>query len=176
MSTDVQEESFSESAPLVRQRKETREKVERALKALGKWALTNLLLLLTIASVIVGIIVGVSVREANPSRVAIELIAFPGEIFLRMLQMLILPLIIFSLIAGLGSLDTKVAGALGRRTVLYYGLTTVLAVSLGLLLVITIKPGGRHAIEKSCDNSSSAVNNMERLDTLDSILDLIRWM
>ena len=73
---------------------------------------TNLLLLLTIASVFVGVALGVGLREAHPGRLAQELIALPGEIFLRMLKMLILPLIVFSLIAGLGSLDAKVGNTL----------------------------------------------------------------
>ena len=73
----------------------------------------------------------------------VELLSLPGELFLRMLKMLILPLIMFSLMAGLGSLDTKVAGALGWRTVLYYITTTLIAVVLGLTLVMVIQPGGR---------------------------------
>ena len=73
----------------------------------------------------------------------VELLSLPGELFLRMLKMLILPLIMFSLMAGLGSLDTKVAGALGWRTVLYYMTTTLIAVVLGLTLVMVIQPGGR---------------------------------
>ena len=48
-------------------------------------------------------------HAAHPGRVAVEIIALPGELFLRMLKMPILPLIIFSLMAGLGSLDTRVA-------------------------------------------------------------------
>lgn len=166
------EESVSESAPLVSQQRKTCGRVSKLLKVTKKWLLTNLLLLLTIASVLIGCAVGLSVKEADPGREAVELIAFPGEIFLRMLKMLILPLIIFSLIAGLGSLEVRVAGALGWKTMLYYGTTTVLAVALGLLLVMTIQPGSRHHIEGACDNSTPAITN--NLETLDAILDLLR--
>lgn len=150
-----------------------------SLKSLTNWLLTNLLLILTVASVVVGIIIGLSVREVNMDphsngyRVMVQLVGFPGEIFLRMLQMLILPLIVFSLIAGLGSLETKVAGSLGWKTVLYYGTTTLIAVILGLVLVSAIKPGEQH-IDLNCDNSTQH-DLSQRLDTLDSILDLLRY-
>ena len=167
------DESVSESDPLVPQQRQTCGKVFKLLKATRKWLLTNVLLLLTIASVLIGCAVGLSVKEAHPDRVAVVLIAFPGEIFLRMLKMLILPLIIFSLIAGLGSLEVRVAGALGWKTMLYYGTTTVLAVALGLLLVMTIQPGSRHQIEVGCDNSTTVIAS-NNLETLDAILDLLR--
>ncbi len=178
------DDSFSESAPLVSQPHQTRERAVDCLKTTGRWALNNLLLLLTIASVLVGVIVGASVREAvditeitgpkDPTRVAYELIKFPGEIFLRMLQMLILPLIVFSLLAGLGSLETKVAGSLGWKTVVYYLSTTGLAIVLGLTLVLAIQPGSRFHIARDCDNETVVRNG--HLATLDSILDLIRYM
>ena len=90
-----------------------------------------------------------------------------------MLKMLILPLIIFSLMAGLGSLDTRVAGALGWRTVAYYFTTTILAIVLGLILVMVIRPGARGRVDKPCDNSTFSVQGHE-LETLDAILDLLR--
>lgn len=149
------------------------------LKTVVKWFRDNLLLILTIVSVIVGAIIGLSVRgvsmphDSEGYRVMVTLLGFPGEIFLRMLKMLILPLIIFSLIAGLGSLETKVAGSLGWKTVLYYTTTTILAVILGLILVNVIKPGGRN-IPLECDNSTVHSKGHD-LKVLDSVLDLLRY-
>lgn len=149
------------------------------LKAVSKWLRANLLLLLTVVSVVVGAIIGIAVREVNMERTSngyllmVELLGFPGEVFLRMLKMLILPLIVFSLIAGLGSLETKVAGSLGWKTVLYYGCTTFLAVVLGLILVNIIKPGGRAQFSE-CDNSTLH-DHGNNLDVMDTILDLIRY-
>lgn len=175
MSTEaLNEETASENVPLVTHQYATQTRAIKALRAGGRCMSTNLLLLLTIASVFVGVALGVGVREAHPGRLAHELIALPGEIFLRMLKMLILPLIVFSLIAGLGSLDVKVAGALGWRTVVYYFTTTFLAVALGLLLVMTIRPGSRNPVEPTCNNASSSFTDGQQLETLDSILDLIR--
>ena len=132
----------------------------------------NMLLIFTVVAVFLGVVLGLAIKPANPSQLAQELIAFPGEIFLRALKMLILPLIVFSLIAGLGSLDIKVAGAIGIRTILYYGSTTILAVVLGLVLVLTIRPGYINSPGKPCDNHT--LTDAQQIDTLDSILDLVR--
>ena len=150
-----------------------RRRCARWLSVVGRWTLANLLLVATFLSVVVGIVLGLSIHQAQPGRAWIEILSFPGELFLRMLKMLILPLIIFSLMAGLGSLDVKVAGSLGWRTIAYYLTTTVVAAVLGLILVMTIRPGERGRIEKICDNSSLSVSG-HHLETLDSVLDLLR--
>ena len=179
----VMENSSLEISPLVKQEEQKRLCSRKCCSSTGKrvlrWLKKNLLLVLTVISVIVGVIIGLSVRtvdmprDSNGYRVMVEVLGFPGEIFLRMLKMLILPLIVFSLIAGLGSLEAKVAGSLGWKTVLYYFSTTFLAIVVGLILVSLIKPGGGRDFTMECDNSTrhSMSNN---LDTLDSILDLIR--
>ena len=170
--SESQSEGQSESQPLVSDDVSSYRRV-RWLRTVGRWTNDNRLLILTVLSVLVGIVVGLCVRQAHPGRVAVELLSLPGELFLRMLKMLILPLIMFSLMAGLGSLDTKVAGALGWRTVLYYMTTTLIAVVLGLTLVMVIQPGGRGKVDKPCDNSTFSVQGHE-LETLDAILDLMR--
>jgi len=60
----------------------------------------NALLLATVVAVVVGIALGIALREAHMSKLQIAYFAFPGEILLRMLKMIILPLIICSLITG----------------------------------------------------------------------------
>ena len=64
------------------------------------WIKTNLLLVLTVLGVILGGIIGFAGRAANPSDEVIMFISFPGDVLMRMLKMLILPLIISSLIGG----------------------------------------------------------------------------
>lgn len=73
------------------------------------WFGENALLVLTIAGVVLGIVFGFIGRIGNYSEDTIMLISFPGDILMRMLKMLILPLIISSLIAGLAQLDAKVS-------------------------------------------------------------------
>ena len=68
----------------------------------------NLILVLTLIGIIGGIIVGFVGRLYEPSAGAIELIGFPGEMLLRLLKMLILPLIISSLITGILDIHLKI--------------------------------------------------------------------
>ncbi len=65
-----------------------------------QWFKENLLLVFTVASVALGIIFGLLLRLAEPSDNAILAIGFPGDILMRLLKMLILPLIVSSLITG----------------------------------------------------------------------------
>ena len=64
------------------------------------WCKQNLLLVLTVLGVILGAIIGFAARSANPSQEVIMFIEFPGDVLMRMLKMLILPLIVSSLIGG----------------------------------------------------------------------------
>ena len=64
------------------------------------WMRRNLLLVLTVAGVFAGTAIGLFIRRYQPSEETIMFISFPGDILMRMLKMLILPLIISSLIAG----------------------------------------------------------------------------
>jgi Na+/H+-dicarboxylate symporter len=65
-----------------------------------------------------------------------------GDGFVRLIQMLVVPLITTTLIAGVTAMgDPKKLGSLGSRTIGLYFLTTWLAVSLGLLAGTLIRPG-----------------------------------
>ena len=65
-----------------------------------------------------------------------------GEFFLRALKMIIVPLVMFSMISGIAGLgDVRRLGRMGGRTVGYYLLTTLVAVSLGSVVVNLIAPG-----------------------------------
>ena len=79
-------------------------------------------------------------------------VSYIGEIFLRMLKALILPLIVPSLITAVGSLDMSLSGKVGLRAVLYYFTTTIVAVILGIVLVVTIHPGvsGQNKVSQHC--------------------------
>ncbi len=68
--------------------------------------------------------------------------AFIGTLFLRMLKMLVVPLIAASIIAGIASVGgTRGLGRLGLKTAVYYLVTSLLAVLIGLALVDAVKPG-----------------------------------
>ena len=71
---------------------------------------------------------------------------------LQGLKMVVLPLIIFSIISGIAALDGKTTGRLGGYAVAYYGVTTILAVIIGIIMSATIKPGvGDNDDEVGCE-------------------------
>ena len=65
-----------------------------------------------------------------------------GNGFIRLMQMLVIPLVICSLICGTMSIgDTKTLGRVGVKTLVFYTATTALAISIALILAILIRPG-----------------------------------
>uniref|UniRef100_A0A6Q2X5F1 Amino acid transporter n=1 Tax=Esox lucius TaxID=8010 RepID=A0A6Q2X5F1_ESOLU len=130
----------------------------------------NLVLFLTILGVIAGSVTGVLLRPMSPlSPDVVMIIAFPGDILMRMLKMLILPLIISSLITGLAGLDAKSSGRLGTRAMVYYMSTTIIAAVLGVFLVLLIHPGN----PKLKSNLGPGKKN-DDVSSLDAFFDLIR--
>ncbi len=65
-----------------------------------------------------------------------------GDIFIRLLKFIAVPLVLFSIISGISGLSNISAlGKMGAKTLSFYLITTVTAVMLGLLLVNVIRPG-----------------------------------
>jgi proton glutamate symport protein len=65
-----------------------------------------------------------------------------GDLFLRLLQMLVVPLIVSSLITGVtGMGDLRTLGSIGGRAIIFYLTTSFLAILTGILVVNVIKPG-----------------------------------
>jgi len=65
-----------------------------------------------------------------------------GTIFINLLKLIAMPLILFSLVSGIGNLkDISRLSSMGLKTISFYIFTTVVAVSLGLFLVNIIDPG-----------------------------------
>jgi Na+/H+-dicarboxylate symporter len=65
-----------------------------------------------------------------------------GDIFLKLLKLIAIPLVLFSIVTGIADLaDISKLGRMGVKTILVYTGTTVLAISLGLFLVNIIGPG-----------------------------------
>ena len=73
---------------------------------------TNFLTIGTMAGVIGGVIFGLILRNCKEtwSEREVMYVSYIGEIFLRMLKALILPLIVPSLITAVGSLDLSLSG------------------------------------------------------------------
>ena len=65
-----------------------------------------------------------------------------GTIFVKLLKLIAVPLILASLIKGISDLkDISKFASIGLKTIIIYVLTTVIAISIGLILVNTLNPG-----------------------------------
>ncbi|XP_069072332.1 excitatory amino acid transporter 4-like isoform X2 [Pleurodeles waltl] len=130
----------------------------------------NAFVILTVAGVILGIILAFALRPYNMTYRQVKYFSFPGELLMRLLQMLVLPLIISSLVSGMASLDSKASGKMGLRAVFYYMATTFIAVFIGIVMVIIIHPG------KGTKEDLHGETKIERVQTADAFMDLVRNM
>lgn len=130
----------------------------------------NAFVLLTVTAVIVGTILGFALRPYRMSYREVKYFSFPGELLMRMLQMLVLPLIISSLVTGMAALDSKASGKMGMRAVVYYMTTTIIAVVIGIIIVMIIHPG------KGTKENMHREGKIVQVTAADAFLDLIRNM
>lgn len=100
-----------------------------------------------------GVLVGLALAQFEwGSSFARDWIKPFGRMFLNALKLIAVPLILASLIKGVSDLkDISSLSKMGFRTLFTFILTTVLAVSLGLLLVNVIKPGSSISEETRVD-------------------------
>ncbi len=72
----------------------------------------------------------------------VNYVSWMGEIFLRALKMIIIPLVLSSIICGVANIgNAENLGRLGLKTMLYYIMTSIFAILTGLFLVNIFKPG-----------------------------------
>lgn len=111
----------------------------------GHWQIFAALLLATATALLLrGLLAGVADESAGAQVLAVTLEAsrFVGELFMRGLKMIIMPLILTSVVSGIASLHGVSGFArLGLKTALFYASTSLLAVLVGLVLVNLIEPG-----------------------------------
>lgn len=69
-------------------------------------------------------------------------VAFLGDLFVRAIRMLVAPIVLVTIAAGITALaDPRRLGGLGARTIGLFALTTFIAVSIGMLVATVIRPG-----------------------------------
>ncbi len=90
-----------------------------------------------------GILVGLLYNNSlSMDNTFYDLIVLLGDIFIRLLKMVIVPLVLTSIIIGISSInDRSKIGRMGIKTIIYYISTSLIAILIGLSLVNTIKPG-----------------------------------
>lgn len=107
-----------------------------------------------------------------------------GTIFINLLKLIAVPLILASLIKGISDLkDISKLSKMGGRTIGLYVLTTVIAVSIGLVIVNIIKPGSFISEQTRTELVSSytadanskieAANKQSEVEPLQSLIDIV---
>ncbi len=96
-----------------------------------------------------------------------------GDMFIRMIKMIIVPLILSSLIMGIASNgDFKKLGRLGAKAIIWFELATTLALIVGLVVVNWLQPGlGVHVGE--VDTKIVAVAAKKSVDLLETVVNII---
>lgn len=96
-----------------------------------------------------------------------------GDIFINSLKLIAVPLVLFSIMEGITSLsDTNSLGRLGLKTITIYILTTMIAISVGLIAVNVLKPGESVSEEQRITNRISyelwvaETDGVEKLDEM----------
>lgn len=89
-----------------------------------------------IGGLLLGILVGLIWPGAAPN------LAVLGDLFVRLIRMLVVPIVFVSITTGVAALaDPRKLGAVGGRTIALFFGTTVVAVSIGMLIALLIHPG-----------------------------------
>lgn len=156
---DICEESFEASLASCTDKRMTLTGKNKSSK---KWLAENVILLFTLLGVVLGIILGnifiymylypikinlinlylllgFSMRKLNMQKDTIMLISYPGELFMRLLKLMILPLVIASLVAGTASINAQMNGRIALRTFAYFASTSIFNSLLGISLVTLIR-------------------------------------
>lgn len=89
-----------------------------------------------------GIAVGILLCRITPYENWSPYIKWAGDIFLRGLRMIVIPLVFTSIALGVAGMGNSAAlGRIAGKTILYYIVTTAIAAAVGLTLVNLVKPG-----------------------------------
>ena len=121
-----------------------------------------------ILGVIVGLVFGEKATIIEPI----------GTIFLRLITMIVVPLVLVSLMLGTASLgDLRKLGRIGIKTIVYFTITTMIAISIGLLLANVVKPGAGLNEEIKAElyknYESTAQVGIERMEEKPSAIDVL---
>ena len=96
-----------------------------------------------------------------------------GQGFIKLMKMLVVPLVFCSLVCGSMAIgDTKKLGSVGVRTIIFYLLTTALAITVALLVGNLINPGMGLDMSTIQANVTS-VDSVESTSLVETILNII---
>ena len=139
--------------------------------------------------ILIGLVLGVlwgiiSVSTAIPSTLTTNYIEPIGSVFIALLKMVAMPLVLASLIVGVASMnDFNKLSRIGGRTIAIYIGTTMMAITVGLLLVNIVRPGVQlpddtrnnlmQLYAQNVASSLESASTLEKQSPLQPIVDIV---
>ena len=118
-----------------------------------------------------GILAGILLCKITPYDNWSKYIKWAGDIFLRGLRMIVIPLVFTSIALGVAGMGNSAAlGRIAGKTLLYYIVTTAIAATIGLTLVNIVKPGVGASLNLAEKVSSVGSQQVSFIDEIVSIV------
>lgn len=124
-----------------------------------------------IIGMVLGVIAGVIISpnfgwlDELTSKVTANWLALPGKLFLKLVQMIIVPLIFTSIVTGLAGSSTGQLRKMGPGVVLYFVTTTIISITTGIVLALVINPGKYFAGREMLESASAPLSITESTPT-----------
>jgi Na+/H+-dicarboxylate symporter len=97
-----------------------------------------------------------------------------GDIFIRLIKMIIIPLIFFSIVSGITNVkDTKTLGRLGLKSLFAFLVTTFLAITIGLVIGSILEPGSGLTLNLDKSFKPQSAPAQTTLQLFDTILNIV---
>jgi Na+/H+-dicarboxylate symporter len=124
-----------------------------------KLSIPSWILLGTVLGLFAGLIVGPPIGNLR----------FLGDIFLRLVTMAVVPMVFFAVTVALGRMEVRDLGRVGGKVIVFYTVTTIIAIILGLLAANLVQPG----IGITAPPELKKPTTTPKVDILDALLQII---
>lgn len=123
-----------------------------------------------------GVLTGILLCKVTPYESWSPYIKWAGDMFLRALRMIVIPLVFTSIAMGVAGMGTTAAlGRIAGKTIGYYVVTTLVAATIGLTIVNLVKPGVGAELNLSEQVSSvgAVADSAGKVSFIDQIVNII---
>ncbi|WP_027407886.1 glutamate/aspartate:proton symporter GltP [Anoxybacteroides tepidamans] len=129
--------------------------------------------------IFIGLILGIAVGAIFYGNPTVATYLQPiGDIFLRLIKMIVIPIVIASLVVGVANVgDLKKLGKLGGKTIIYFEIITTIAIVVGLLAANLFHPGtgvNMKTLEKTdIQTYVDTTNEVQSHSMIDTVVNIV---